>query len=123
MGTDKTTWLLTIKSEQGHPLFALLVESELMGDPSAPPPSPAAPSQEPPKPIPTSSDGEPKITEPQRRYLFRLMALKGVEGKAAEEHLKEHFKVKSLRDIPKAAASQLIDQMVADKKEADSGAA
>lgn len=57
------------------------------------------------------------MTEPQRRYLFRLLALKGVEGKAAEDQLKEHFKVKALKDIPKAAASQLIDQMVRDAKE------
>ena len=123
MANDKTTWLFTIKSSEGHPLFALLVDQELAGGPSAPPPGPAAPAQEPPKPIPASSDGEPKMTEPQKRYLFRLLALQGVEGKAAEEHLKEHFKVKLLRDIPKAGASQLIDQMAKDQKEAAHGAA
>jgi len=125
MANDKTTWLLTIKSNEGHPLFALLVESELVGEPSAssPSPGPAAPSQEPPKPLPATTDGEPKITEPQRRYLFRLLALQGVEGKAAEDHLKTYFKVKSLKDIPKAGASQLIDQMAKDQKEAAHGAA
>jgi hypothetical protein len=119
MAHDKTTWLLTIKSNDGHPLFALLVESEPLGEPTAPPPSPAAPD----KPLAPGPDGEPKITEPQRRYLFRLLALQGVEGKAAEDHLKTYFKVKSLRDIPKAGASQLIDQMAKDQKEVRDGAA
>ena len=41
--------------------------------------------------------------------VFRLLAEQGVEGKKAEEHLKEYFKVKALRDVSKSAASQLIE--------------
>lgn len=61
---------------------------------------------------------ELKMTDPQRRYLFRLLAQQGVEGKAAEEHLKEHFTVASLADIPRSEASQYIQQLVAQTKEA-----
>lgn len=59
-----------------------------------------------------------KMTEPQRRYLFRLLAAQKVEGKAAEKHLKDYFKVPSLGEISRQAASQYIDQLVKDQKDA-----
>jgi hypothetical protein len=73
----------------------------------------------------TSSNGAAattgeRMTEPQKRYLFRLLAAQNVEGKAAEEHLKTHFKVSRLSDIPKDAASTYIDQLVKDQKDAAS---
>ncbi len=63
------------------------------------------------------------MTEPQKRYLFRLLAQQGVEAKKAEAHLKDYFRVQNLRDVSKAGASQLIEQMIADQKEAAGGAA
>src|SRR5689334_11092124 len=60
------------------------------------------------------SDGE-RMTDPQKRYLFRLLAAQGVEGKKAEEHLRNYFQVSRLTDVPKAAASEYIDQMVKDR--------
>ena len=60
------------------------------------------------------TDGE-KMTDPQKRYLFRLLAAQGVEGKKAEEHLRDYFQVSRLTDIPKAAASEYIDQLVKDR--------
>ena len=57
------------------------------------------------------------MTEPQKRYLFRLLAQQGMDGKAAEAHLKETLQVTALREVSKAAASQLIEQMVATQKE------
>jgi hypothetical protein len=68
-----------------------------------------------------SSNGE-RMTDPQLRYLFRLLAAQGAEGKAAEQHLKEYFEVRSLRDVSKASASELIQKMVDDRKEAGHGA-
>ena len=62
----------------------------------------------------TSSDGE-RMTDPQKRYLFRLLAAQGVEGKKAEEHLRDYFQVSRLADIPKPAASEYIDQLVKDR--------
>jgi hypothetical protein len=61
------------------------------------------------------------MTEPQRRYLFRLLAAQGVEGKAAEDHLKDYFRVKGLRDVSRQQASQYIDQLVRDQKDAGGG--
>ena len=41
------------------------------------------------------------MTEAQRRYLFRILAGQGYQGKAAEERLKPSFEV-SLAQITKA---------------------
>lgn len=71
-----------------------------------------------------ASDGkgaDDRMTEPQMRYLFRLLAAQGIEGKAAEAHLKDYFKVRALKEVSRQAASQLIDQMVRDQKEAGGG--
>ena len=51
------------------------------------------------------NDGE-LMTEPQRRYLFRLLAAQGVEGNAAERHLQEYFRVRQLKEVTRQAASQ-----------------
>ena len=67
----------------------------------------------------TAQSGE-RMTDPQKRYLFRLLAAQKVEGKAAEEHLKTYFRVSRLMDIPKEAASSYIDQLVKDQKDAAS---
>ena len=124
MANDKTTWRLTLTTPIGDPLFTLRVESE---EAEGPKPSPAPPATTTPRPQPVPStphgDGEVRMTEPQKRYLFRLLAEQSVEGKKAEEHLKDYFKVKTLRDVSKSAASQLIEQMVADRKDAHHGAA
>ncbi|MBI3825635.1 MAG: hypothetical protein HY294_06555 [Candidatus Rokubacteria bacterium] len=73
-------------------------------------------------PAPAQGD-EPRMTEPQKRYLFRLLAQQGTEAKQAEAHLKNYFRVQNLRDVSKAGASQLIEELIADQKEASGGAA
>ena len=124
MANDKTTWLLTLTTPAGDPLFTLRVESEDAEGPQ-PAPTPSAATAPRPQPVPSApqGDGEIRMTEPQKRYLFRLLAEQNVEGKKAEEHLKDYFKVKALRDVSKSAASQLIEQMVADRKDAHHGVA
>lgn len=96
---------------------AFLVEVEEAPEPKA--------SGTPPKTARENSaraaDGEP-MTESQRRYLFRLLAAQGTEGKAAEGHLKEYFEVGSLAAITKTQASAYIDQLVKDQREARGGA-
>ena len=69
-----------------------------------------------PKEEKKKADSGPKITENQRRFLFRLLAAQKVEGKDAEKHLQDYFKVRSVNDIPKDQASQYIDQLVRDQK-------
>lgn len=63
-------------------------------------------------------DNGDKMTEPQKRFLFRLLAAQKVEGKQAEAHLKEYFRVSYLGDITKAAASDYINQLTKDRKDA-----
>ncbi|MBW2063371.1 MAG: hypothetical protein JRJ03_00420 [Deltaproteobacteria bacterium] len=52
------------------------------------------------------------MTDAQKRYLFRLLADRGIEGEAAYRHLKEAFSVKSLSEITKYDASRAIDRML-----------
>jgi len=52
------------------------------------------------------------MTYAQKRYLFRLLSDRGIEGDAAYKHLKDHFGVDSLSKINKFDASRTIGQMV-----------
>jgi hypothetical protein len=124
MANENTTWRLTLTTPTGEQLLTLRLESERV-EGAVPTPAPSSVSAAPSRlvaPAPPG-DGEVRMTEPQKRYLFRLLAEQGVEGKKAEDHLKDYFKVKALRDVLKSAASQLIEQMVADRKDARHGAA
>ena len=101
----------TIKSPlSGEVLAEFIVEADPV------PVAEAAPAQ-PEKPATNHNAGE-RMSEPQRRYLFRLLAAQKVTGKDAEKHLRDYFRLVSLADIPKEAASKYIDQMVKDKKDA-----
>jgi len=55
---------------------------------------------------------EDLMTDAQKRYLFRLLAKRGIEGDAAHRHLKEAFHVDALKKITKLDASQAIDRML-----------
>jgi hypothetical protein len=118
MTTNQRTYRLTLTTPEGRPLCTVLLSrerTELETLASAPAPGTAAP--------PTASNGEgrsepePRMTEPQRRYLFRLLAQQGIDGKAADGHLKQLFQVATLRAVSKTAASQLIEQLIANQKE------
>ncbi len=52
------------------------------------------------------------MTEGQRRYLFRLMAVRGLVKEAAEEALKDLLRVDRLATATKARASEVIDSLV-----------
>lgn len=67
-----------------------------------------------------SADASERMTDPQKRYLFRLLAAQGVEGKKAEEHLRTYFRVLRLADVTRSAASTYIDHLVKDRKDAAS---
>jgi hypothetical protein len=70
-----------------------------------------------PAPPSPRTDG-PRMTENQRRFMFRLLAGQKVEGKDAERHLLDYFKVRALSEITKAQASEYIEVLVADQKDA-----
>jgi hypothetical protein len=116
----KARWHLTIRRPDGEPLLALLVECEPSGGAS---PAEGRPAQQsaPVRPQATNGNvsGEAKMTDPQKRYLFRLLGAQGVQGKDAEAHLKQYFRVVNLRDVSKNAASDYINQLAKDRKDAN----
>jgi hypothetical protein len=124
MANGQKRYQIILRHPDGRPLLRLIADCEVeVINPSAPPvPDLPARRERPNGPAPAQGD-EPRMTEPQKRYLFRLLAQQGIEGKNAEAHLRDYFRVQNLRDVSKAEASQLIEQMIADQKEATGGAA
>jgi len=116
----KTQWHFTIRHPNGEPLVAFLVECEPTNGESrtaGPATEQSAPSR-PQAATNGAANGEPKMTDPQKRYLFRLLGAQGTQGKDAEAHLKQYFRVVNLRDVSKAAASDYINQLAKDRKDA-----
>ena len=124
MPTNPRSYRLSITTPEGQPLFTVRLTCERTAPAgSGPTSAPTDVVSAPPSGLAEGTDPTSRMTEPQKRYLFRLLAEQGVEGKKAEDHLKDYFKVKALRDVSKSTASQLIEQMVADRKDARHGAA
>ncbi len=118
MTSIQRTYRLTVTSTEGQPLFTVLLTRErtepaISASASAPT---DAVSARPPGPT-GSSEADPRMTEPQKRYLFRLLAQQGIDAKAVEGHLKEVFQVATLRDVSKTAASELIEEIITTQKE------
>lgn len=53
-----------------------------------------------------------KMTNAQKRYMFRLLAEKGIEGDDAHEKLKQEFQVESLAEVSKVEASKMIERLL-----------
>ena len=66
-----------------------------------------------------SRTSDSPMTAAQRRYLFRLLAERQIEGDDAHKYLLEKAGVKSLDQITKGKASILIDEMVNAAKPAE----
>jgi len=123
MTRETNTWRVKLTLPGGEPVLDLLVEAVAQDGKTAEAPvtvAGSAPAR--PTPVSQANNGDASMTEPQKRYLFRLLGAQGVQGKDAELHLKQFFKVASLREITKAAASEYINQLAADRKEAHGGA-
>jgi len=58
------------------------------------------------------TNGSPPMTQAQRRYLFRILAGRGLQGDEAHAHLRELFGVGSLDVVSKREAMQVIDQLL-----------
>ena len=52
------------------------------------------------------------MSEAQKRYLFRILAERGLEGDDAHRHLKERFGANTLADVSKREASSMIEQLL-----------
>jgi len=57
-----------------------------------------------------------QMTDAQKRYLFRLLAGRGIEKDKAHEQLKSLFQVDSLKEVTKLEASKMIEQMLEEEK-------
>ena len=64
---------------------------------------------------------DPPMTDAQKRYLFRILADKGIEGDKAHEHLKNLFQVDSLKEVTKLEASKMIKRMLEEAKGGEDG--
>jgi len=56
------------------------------------------------------------MTEAQQRKLFRVLAERGIQGENALARLKELFRVKALKEVPKYEASRMIDHLLKEAK-------
>jgi hypothetical protein len=61
------------------------------------------------------------ITDPQKRLIFRLLSDKGIEGDAAAEHLKNYFKVSTVKEIGKMNASGYIERLIDEQAHGGNG--
>ena len=68
-----------------------------------------------------SGENQDPMTDAQKRYLFRLLADQGIEGDVAYQQLKKTFGVEYLRDVGKAEASRVIDQLLKSGQEVKHG--
>ena len=69
---------------------------------------------------PNGSSGNGQLmTDAQRRYLFRLLAERKIEGDDAKTYLLRRADVSTLEEITKAQASTIIDDMVGATKSAE----
>lgn len=72
--------------------------------------SPAA-RPAPPNPQAVTNGAVTPMSEAQRRYLFRLLAGRGLQGEAAHDYLLQQLKVGSLATVSRIAATRLIDEL------------
>ena len=56
-----------------------------------------------------------KMTEAQEKYLNKILAEQGIKGDKANQRLLELFKVKSLEDVTKLQASEMIKSLLKEK--------
>lgn len=123
--TTPRTWRLKVANEDGQHLFTVLVNRERPENQAPAPAQAGLPAQSSDQQSRNggSAGDEPRMTEPQKRYLFRLLAQQGYDGKGAEEQLRRLFQVRNLREVTKTAASQRIEQMLIELKEGSHGTA
>ncbi len=121
----KTTKLIEVQTPKGEPLFQLrIVESVLSEGEDNGKPQSATGSSSAKQPISSGGNGtkpqngngkdttEEMMTDPQKRYLFRIMAERGKIGDEAHDELKRLFKVQALKDVTKLDARRMIEELL-----------
>jgi hypothetical protein len=114
---------LELRTADGKVILVLyLTEKEIVLEDDQKQPAQKQPETEKEKPKENNPQNqEPTMTSAQKRYLFRLLAERGMEGDKAYERLKELFQVDSLKEVSKLEASKAIEHLLGKGKEADDG--
>jgi len=63
-----------------------------------------------------SPSSDSAMTEAQKRYLFRILAERGIQGEIAHQELKNAFRVNALTEVGKFEASKMIERLLVDGK-------
>ncbi len=114
---------LELRTADGKVILVLyLTEREVILEDDQEAPAEKKPDAKKEKPITNSGqDQEPMMTPAQKRYLFRILAERGMEGDKAYERLKELFQVDSLKEVTKLEASKGIEYLLGQGKGAGDG--
>ena len=114
---------LELRTADGKVILVLyLTEKEIVLEDDQKQPAQRKPEQKEEKPRTNNSqDQEPGMTQAQKRYLFRILAERGMEGDKAYERLKELFQVDSLKEVTKLEASRGIEHLLGQGKGAGDG--
>jgi hypothetical protein len=102
---------IEVRTGDGKVIFSLYFHEKEMEDTPK-----AQVNQQDPKKEKDLPNDEPKMTDAQKRFLFRILADQGTEGDKAHEKLKELFQVDSLKEVSKLEASRMIERLLAENK-------
>ncbi len=114
----KTVKCMEVRTGEGILIFTLQLWEKEMGAEAKPQkavPTNSEPRQERNQPG-NSPNGEPLITDAQKRYLFRILADQGIEKERAYQYLKETFGVPVLKEVSKSEASRMISQLLGESE-------
>jgi len=106
-----------LRTVDGKTLLVLyLYEKEITLDesPEQPAEKPEAKKEKPKRN--GSQDKDSMMTDAQKRYLFRILAERGLEGEKAHERLREIFQVDTLKEVTKLEASRAIESLLNEGK-------
>jgi len=129
----KTIKLIEVQTPSGQPMFQFRISETILTEEEA-----AASSKEylagrdnPKDPADGNKRGDgggkkntgaaDTMTDPQKKYLFRIMAVQGKEGDDAHEELKRLFQAKTLKDVTKLDASRMIEELLEKEKQGNGG--
>jgi hypothetical protein len=106
--------LIEVRTADGKPILNLrLIDREVIPDNRQDVPSAQnTPAKDRTSQPGSTSTNESSMTDAQKRYLFRILAEKGMEADKAHQHLKELFGVDSLQEVTKAEASRMIERLL-----------
>ena len=121
----KTIKLIEVQTPKGEAFFQFRIVESVLSEEESQPKSQPASSGDGTKP--QNGDGKSQsvpgdpMTDSQKRYLFRIMAVRGKEGEDAHEELKRLFQVKTLKDVTKLDASRMIEELLEKERQGNGG--